>query len=976
MKFLKLFTLLITPVLLQAQGELKTVKTTSPDGKFTFESVTNDPLGARLYTLSNGLKVYMTPNRVEPRIFTMIAVKAGSTSDPKDATGLAHYLEHMLFKGTDKYGSLDYSKEKPLLDKIEDLYQEYGETTDTNKRKEIYKKIDEVSGEAAKYAIANEYDKMLSSIGAKSTNAFTSFAQTVYINDIPTNMMDKWLKIEGERFRNPQFRLFHTELEAVYEEKNRSLDSDGRRLNEAMMDKLFPTHNYGQQTTIGTVEHLKSPSLEEIKNYYQQYYVPNNMAVILSGDFDMDEMIGKIDAAFNYMKKKEVKPYVGPKEKPIQGPVIVDVSGPDKERVRLSFRLGGIKSDDYKKLIMIDYLLSNGQAGLLDLNLNQKQQVIDAYSSLNALKDYSVFSLGASPREGQSLEEVGELLIQQLEMIKRGEFDDDMLHAVVNNLEKEQIDGYESNWGRSFDLLEAFVNDIDRLEMVRLYRDLREIGRDQIIEFANENFNENYVIGYKRNGQKDQVTKVVKPEITPVEVNRDEQSPFLKDIVESPAPAVKPLFLDYDNAVKIIDNAGPAKIHYVRNGENSLFRMYYVFDMGKRNDKLLPMAIKYLPYLGTDKMSAADLQTEFYKLGCSFDINAGDRQVYVYVEGLDRNFEKAVQLFEDLLANCVANDVALQNLISDELKERADAKLNKFRILYSGMLSYGTYGEKNPFNDVMSKEEMEGIASNDLIEKIRQLTSYEHRIFYYGPGTEDRIGEVIKNHHQVPATLQKAPEGTNYEFVKTEKKVYFAHYDMVQAEIMWVANGDAFDKDRAPMIQLYSEYYGGSMSSIVFQTIRESKALAYSTWSSYNTPYLPSEPYRLMAYVGTQADKLGDAIDGMNELLTEMPRSENLFSGSKDAIKNRIETSRIVRTGILFDHDNANRMGYKEDNRKNVYEKVPKITFEDLQKFHQDYIAGADYTLLVVGSRDKIDFDVLKKYGEVEELSLEKIFGY
>ena len=250
-------------------------------GGYTYKYVTNDPSKSRFYTLKNGLTVILSPTNKDPRIQCYIATKAGSKTDPANHTGLAHYLEHMLFKGTDKFGSLDWTKEKPELDKINALYEEYNHNTDVEMRKAIYHRIDSVSGVAAKFAIANEYDKMMSSMGAQGTNAFTSFEQTVYTDDVPANATDKYLKVQSERFRNPQFRIFHTELEAVYEEKNRGLDNDGRKVFEKLFAELFKNHNYGKQTTIGTIEHLKNPSLQEIRKYFNTYYVPNNMGVIM-----------------------------------------------------------------------------------------------------------------------------------------------------------------------------------------------------------------------------------------------------------------------------------------------------------------------------------------------------------------------------------------------------------------------------------------------------------------------------------------------------------------------------------------------------------------------------------------------------------------------------------------------------------------------------------------------------------------------
>ena len=304
MKYLKLSLALILSLSLQITAQKlkspphimlpKGVATlTAPpiEKAYFYKTVPNDPLNARIYKLDNGLTVYMTVYKNAPRIQTYIAVGAGSKNDPKTATGLAHYLEHMVFKGTDRYGAKDYSQEEPLLNQIEMLYESYRQTTDTLIRKKIYHKIDSISGAAAKYAIANEYDKMLTSIGAQGTNAYTWMEQTVYVNDIPSNQIDKWLAIESERFRKPVMRLFHTELEAVYEEKNRGLDNDGIKAWEALFAGLWQKHPYGTQTTIGTIDHLKNPSLTEIKKFYNSWYVPNNMAICLSGDFDPDSLI-------------------------------------------------------------------------------------------------------------------------------------------------------------------------------------------------------------------------------------------------------------------------------------------------------------------------------------------------------------------------------------------------------------------------------------------------------------------------------------------------------------------------------------------------------------------------------------------------------------------------------------------------------------------------------------------------------------
>ncbi|HEY0244043.1 MAG TPA: pitrilysin family protein, partial [Mucilaginibacter sp.] len=397
---------------LSAQNNIAWKQATS--GGYTYKYVTGDPTHSRFYTLKNGLTVILSPTTKQPRIQAYIAVKAGSKTDPSNHTGLAHYLEHMMFKGTDKYGSLDWAKEKPYLDKIDDLYEQYNSTKDEDKRKEIYKEIDKTSGEAAKFAIANEYDKMMTSMGGQGSNAFTSLEQTVYTEDIPSTAVDKFLTLQAERFRDPVLRIFHTELEAVYEEKNRGLDDDNRKVFEATFAALFPNNNYGKQTTIGTIEHLKNPSLKAIRKYYYTYYVPNNMGVILSGDFNPDVMIQKVAQHFAYMKPSPVPPYTFEPEKPITSPVKREVFGPTPESLTIAYRFPGASTRDARLLDLVSSILSNGKAGLFDLDLTKKQKLLSTSATSNSLKDYSVLQLKGNPIKGQSLDEVRDLMLGEI----------------------------------------------------------------------------------------------------------------------------------------------------------------------------------------------------------------------------------------------------------------------------------------------------------------------------------------------------------------------------------------------------------------------------------------------------------------------------------------------------------------------------------------------------------------------------------
>jgi predicted Zn-dependent peptidase len=200
---------------------------------------------------------------------------------------------------------------------------------------------------------------------------------------------------------------------------------------------------------------------------------------------------------------------------------------------------------------------------------------------------------------------------------------------------------------------------------------------------------------------------------------------------------------------------------------------------------------------------------------------------------------------------------------------------------------------------------------------------------------------------------------------------------MVQAEIMWLnRQPDAFDENQLPVINLFNEYFGGGMSSVVFQTIRESKALAYSTFSRFNTPVKATDPYYIMAYIGTQADKINQAIPAMNELLQNMPLTESAFDNVKVALKNQIETERIIKEDILFNYMAAQKLGLSTDRRIATYEQLGSMNLQTVKDFHEKRYKNAPFNYFIMGNKEKVNMDELKKYGEVTELTLEEIFGY
>ena len=943
---------------------------------YKYETVQGDPLNTHIYTLNNGLKVFMTVYKDEPCIQTYIPVKVGSKNDPSETTGLAHYFEHMMFKGTPHFGTKDWNTEQKMIAQIDSLFEIYRITADTIQRAVLYHIIDSISYEASLLAIPSEYDKMMKAIGSTGTNAGTSNDYTIYIENIPSNQLKNWAKIQADRFTSPVLRLFHTELETIYEEKNMSLTQDSRRINEAMLAGLYPNHPYGQQTTLGTQEHLKNPSMKNIREFFEKYYVANNMAIVLSGDLDYDEAIAVITQYFESLPSGNVPKLEIQPEMPINQPVVKEIVGLEAEQVQLAFRTDQpANSQEIYILNMLSEMLSNrGKTGLIDINLIQKQKAYAAFSRPYVLADNSSLVLGGTPKTGQSLDEVKDLLLEQIELLKQGQFDDWMLKAAINNMEYFEMKRLESNQARAMWIANAFMNDIPWEKACKSIDAHKTIAKKDIVEFANKYFNNNYVIVYKRQGTPPEFLKISKPLITPIFVNRDDKSDFVKEISNTKEKDIAPVFIDFNRDIIKTKFKG-TEVLYVQNRENSTFSLYYHFPMGTFNNLKLPIAMNYLNYLGTSNYTPEQIKQEFYKLACSFGVYADDEESHLYISGLSENMGKALNLLEQLLADPQPNDEALKNVIDDILKGRTDSKARQNSVL-SALVRYAEYG-KERVNYLLSEKELRAVTSEELISIIKGLTSYEHKILYYGTETPKTLENILLKYHKIDESLKPVPAAKKFVQQDTPvDKLFHVPYDANQSRLRIYSRSHLFYVELYPISSLYNSYFGGSMNAIVFQEMREKRSLAYTAQSHFLMPKKADEYFTNTAFIATQNDKITDAFDTFNELFDDMPQSELAFELAKEGLRIQIAANRITKMNIIWRYLSNQKLGIDYDMRRLLYNAIMGTTIGDISAFNKEYIKEKPKTYLVLSKEDETDFEALKKYGEVQKLTLEDIFGY
>lgn len=939
---------------------------------YEYITVTNDENNVRIYTLKNGLKVFLAQNFDAPRIQTFIPVRTGSNNDPADNTGLAHYLEHMMFKGTSKIGTQNWEKEKELLDQISALYEDHKAEQDPEKKKEIYKKIDEISQEASQYAIANEYDKAISSLGASGTNAHTWFDETVYKNNIPNNELEKWLKIEKERFSEIVLRLFHTELESVYEEFNRAQDNDTRLVNYELMDALFPTHPNGQQTTLGRPEHLKNPSMKAIHKYFDEYYVPNNYAMVLVGDLDFEKTIQLIDQYFGALPYKELPKKTPVIESPITEVVTRTVKSPTTPRTQLAWRTDSYGTREAMLADVVANILSNrGEAGLLDLHINQTQKMLWAQAFSVGLRQYGYFSIVAVPKETQTLEEAKNMVLDEIELIKKGDFPDWILPSIINDFKLQRMKGLETAEGLATNLYDTYIKGRTWEEELNEMDEYAAFTKEDVVNFANDFFRENYVVINKEKGVNDKLIRVENPGITPVKINRDIQSEFLREILADKTEDIKPEFIDYQKEI-LTNQLDGKKLSFVKNKYNDIAQLHFIFPLGSDHDRDLGISTQLLQYLGTDTLSPEDLKKEFFKIGISNDFKATNDQLTISLSGLEENIEKGIALLQHWMYHVKPDQEIYRQFVGTVLENRQAVKKDKNRII-TALNNYTKLGSHSRFTDVISKEELENSSAEIFTNRMKKLFKYPYQVFFYGKDFENfkkYIGRYVE-----PESLQ-IPDAKEYPEPATGGNVNFINYDMVQMEMSKIGKGNEVNPNHFGKINVFNEYFGRGLSSIVFQEIRESKSLAYSAYVSYAANSELNHPDYVTTYIGTQPDKLMIAVDTLNELMTELPEVPIQFENAKNAALKQIASTRVTRNNIFFNTLRLRKLNIYHDFRKDIYEQIQSLKFEDIKHFYHTEIKPVQFNTAIIGKKENLDMEAVNKMGKFKEVSLKDIFGH
>ncbi len=930
----------------------------------------DDPMRVIIRRLPNGLTVYMSPDHDSPRVSAWIAVRAGSKNDPADSTGIAHYLEHMLFKGTRKLGTLDYAAEKPHLDRIESLLEERAQTSDAFKRSQYDALIDSENVADAAYAVPNEIDKFYAAIGAQGLNAFTSNEETVFVVNIPANRLEAWAAVESERFLDPVFRLFPTELEAVYEEKNRSLDNAEQALDEELGRRLYKVHPYGQQTTLGRVEHLKNPSLKRMREFYERWYVPNNMAIALAGDFDPDRAMEIISRRFGAWTPRALPaPATWPLPKP-RGEETYEIRYEGPEKVAIAWPTVPAGDPDADAITVMDMLMDNATTGLLNLRLNQAQKVQDSGSYPRLRNDAGDWTVWAVPKKGQTLEQAKALLLDAVDALKRGEFEQSDLDAIVTNFEVERKRRLESDDGRVAAMIDSFIADEPWSWSVERLDRLRRVTKDEVVRAARKYLGEDRVVVLRRDAAAP-IARIDKPKFTPLSIDPARRSAFLQAALALPAQPLEPRWLVAGRDYTIVPIAG-GRLYAAKNPDDDLFDLSLRFDRGARQERRLCQALRLLDLAGAGPDDAAQFKRRLYALGSSLSYDCGDRSSSIEISGIDRNFWPTLELMTLRFDLPTVSSADLSGMIGVELGERADEKKDPDAV-FSALTDYAQHGADGQVARRLSDRELKALDLNSLKELIRDFPRWQRRVGYVGPRSPSEVAKLL----ETSAAFKPSPQRPALWYVRPPRtRVIFSSRTMVQARVGLFAADETFDPARVVDYMFYNQYMGGDMGSVIFQEVREARSLAYSAGGGHTIWAKKGDETRAWGYLGCQADKTPEAVRLMLTLMRDFPASPQRFAAAESAIEQNMRTNPVAFREIpdqVMDWEDEGFVG--GDPGPRLFSRVKSYTLGDLQAF-ASRLHDAPFTVSVLGDPARVETDALKPLGDFEQKPVDALFPY
>jgi len=924
--------------------------------------------------LDNGLTVYLNEDHNTSEIFGAIGIKVGAKNDPESATGMAHYQEHMLFKGTTQLGTTNWIEEKPFINSIVENFEKLQTAKTKKEQEQIVESINTISVNASKYEISNEFNTVLRKMGAFNINAYTSFESTIYYSSMPSNQLFKWLEVNAHRFTEPVFRSFQAEMEVVLEEKSMSADSENERIMQEYDKRFFKVHPYGQASILGSTQHLQKPSLKKMYEFFNTYYVANNMVLSLSGGFDSQEAIEMVKATFGKLKSAQIPENKQYPEKDFKGREFASVRMSPIRYAMLGFRAPKCGHPDETIFEVLTGILTNeNETGLFD-KLRIDNKILNADISLYNYQDYGQATIYALPKIlSQTLRSAENLVLKEIENLKKGDFPDWLLNAVKYEVYRNYLTTLEHVSNKGLMLAEAFVENRNIQQISKLPSEIMAITKKEIVRVANAYFGKNYLAFYSRVGFPSKKKKTSK-KMNAINSNSTEISEFAKTIEEIKVEELNPKFIDFQKDIQR-SKIGESTFFYTNNPVNDIFELTIYFGIGTKKMPLLDYAATLMNYAGTEDLNLDELKEEFDKIGCTYNIYTSSSYLTVYLEGIEKNLKKAFKLLAQLLKNPMLDDEQL-DILYEDLKAEKKVKGKKPEDVFNALNSFVLNGEKSPYINRYKDKEIKAISSEQFTEIFKEATKYKQEYYYVGETSKNEVQRLITELF-LPQKNQKpsdSPVKTEY-VTYNEDSVFFTEFSKTnQSRILFFMDIKPRELNEIATINTFNRYFDGGFSGLLMQEIREKRSLAYSTDGSLSVPLRPDERVKFLGSIETQGEKTLEAIEIYLNLLKNMPKEPEKMDMIKSYLINSSLTNTVHFRELAQTIDILEFKGYTEDPAKALLEKYKTITFDEIYDFYEKNIKNKPITIALVGNSKHFDVKKLKKFGKLHKINKNSLY--
>ena len=935
-------------------------------------------LKVKEYRLENGLTVWLNEDHSQPKVFGAVVVKAGAKDCPD--TGIAHYFEHMMFKGTDRIGTLDYESEKVLLDSIAMKYDELAMTEDTAARARLQKEINELSIRSSEYVIPNEFNRLINRFGGSGLNAATSYDATIYFNTFSPQYMVQWAEINSERLINPVFRLFQSELETVYEEKNMYGDFIGGQVMDTLMARYFGPHPYAYPI-IGSTKNLKNPRLTEMHKFFEDYYVASNMALILSGDFDAQQVMPILEKAFSRIRsgnapkqeKVMLPPFNGRETMKVKFPI------PFIKAMGLGFRGVSANHEDQVALNIAVNLLNNANGtGYLD-KLMVEHKLMGALAINESMNEAGILAVAIMPKLLiQSYSSAEKMVWDEINRVKNGDFSDEMFNSLKLEQKRQYASSLENIDSRATIMMNLFSQGKSWNDYLNEVARIESITKEDVVRVAQKYFSNNYLCVTKSTGKypKDNLPK---PAFSPVVPrNADASSSYAKQLEKIPEQQVAPRIIDFEKDVKTSKLTPLVTLYTTPNPLNDIFTLNISYGIGALEQPELMQLTNYLQLLGTESLSFEQFRRRLQSIGSTLAFDVTPDAFVMKVTGFDNHIDETMKLVGDFIRHAKADDKKLRQIVDDaKVSEKAFFKSGDN--VASALLEQVKYGDQSRYLRKLSLSQIKKLKGKDMLAIYDKVRSVQCDLHYCGTLPVEKVIGTIRQH----LPLERTTIASNSPYYRELKQydrptVFFIDMpDMAQSIVYGYVKGDPVDdKASRHASRLFSVYFGGDMSSLMFQEIREFRSFAYRTSGRYQ---LPNHAHKgtagsFTAMLSTQSDKTLDALGVLDSLIREMPLKPERVEAVKQTLVNRINNDYPPFRNLSEKVASARMEGFDRDPAEEFLRDIATMDMQDISRFYREQISGRPVVYVIAGNRKHIDMKKLAEYGTIIKVKKKDIY--